>query len=105
MAAMNMVSAVGFTGGKLSFKKMSAGGRLCTLQENPHFWVLTIKVRPPDGTFPYKHITGPLLKVPCLLVRRLRNEVVSVAEGCCSTSSREFDPNQPPRPLDARRRR
>jgi hypothetical protein len=21
------------------------------LQENPHFWVLTIKVRPPDGTF------------------------------------------------------
>ncbi len=34
--------------GELSFKKMSAGGRLCTLQENPHFWVLTIKVRPPD---------------------------------------------------------
>jgi hypothetical protein len=29
---------------------MSAGGRLCTLQENPHFWVPTIKVRPPDGT-------------------------------------------------------
>jgi hypothetical protein len=29
MAAMNMVSAGGF-GGKLSFKKMSAGGRLCT---------------------------------------------------------------------------
>jgi hypothetical protein len=36
--------------GELSFKKMSAGGRLCTLQENPHFWVPTIKVRPPDGT-------------------------------------------------------
>jgi hypothetical protein len=36
--------------GKLSFKKMSAGGRLCTLQETPHFWVPTIKVRPPDGT-------------------------------------------------------
>jgi hypothetical protein len=46
---MNMVSAGGF-GGKLSFKKVSAGGRLCTLQENPHFWVQTIKVRPPDGT-------------------------------------------------------
>jgi hypothetical protein len=36
--------------GKLSFKKMSAGGRFCTLQENPHFWVPTIKIRPPDGT-------------------------------------------------------
>jgi hypothetical protein len=34
MAAMNMVSA---------------GGRLCTLQENPHFWSPTIEVRPPDG--------------------------------------------------------
>jgi hypothetical protein len=45
MAAMN-----GVFGGKLSFKKMSAGGRLCTLQENPHFWVPTIKVRPCDGT-------------------------------------------------------
>ncbi len=30
---------------------MSAGGRLCALQENPHFWVLTIRVRPPDGTY------------------------------------------------------
>ncbi len=49
MAAMNMVSAGAFSGGKLSFKKMSAGGCLCTLQENPHFWVPTIKVRPPDG--------------------------------------------------------
>ncbi len=37
--------------GKLSFKKMSAGGCLCTLQENPHFWVPKIKVRPPDGIF------------------------------------------------------
>jgi hypothetical protein len=36
--------------GKLSFKNMSAGGRLCNFQENPHFWVPTIKVRPPDGT-------------------------------------------------------
>ncbi len=51
MAAMNMVSARGFLGGKLSFKMMSAGGRLRTLQANPPFWVLTIKVRPPDGTF------------------------------------------------------
>jgi hypothetical protein len=39
----------GVFGDKLSFKKMSAGGRLCTLQENPHFWVPMIKVRPPDG--------------------------------------------------------
>jgi hypothetical protein len=38
-------------GGKLSFKKMSAGGSLYTLQENPHFWVSTIKVRPPDCSF------------------------------------------------------
>ncbi len=37
MAAMNMVSAGGFLGGKLSFKKMSAGGRLCILQEDPPF--------------------------------------------------------------------
>jgi hypothetical protein len=50
MAAMNMVSAGGFLGAELLFKKMSAGGRLCTWQENPHFWVPTIKVRPPDGT-------------------------------------------------------
>jgi UDP-galactose transporter len=41
----------GVFGGKLSFKKMSAGVRLCTLQEKPHFWVLMIKVRPPDGIY------------------------------------------------------
>ncbi len=40
----------GVFGSELSFKKMSAGGRLSTLQENPHFRVPTIKVRPPDGT-------------------------------------------------------
>ncbi len=50
MAAMNMVSTGGFRGYKLSFKKMSTGGRFCTLQEYPHFWVPTIKVRQPDGT-------------------------------------------------------
>ncbi len=48
MAAMNMVST-GVFEGKLSFKNMSAGGRLCTLLENPHFWVQMIKGRPPDG--------------------------------------------------------
>ncbi len=37
MAVMNMVSAGAVFGGKLSFKKMSAGGRLCTLQETPNF--------------------------------------------------------------------
>jgi hypothetical protein len=35
--------------GKLPFKMMSAGGRLCTLQKTPHFWVQKIKVRPPNG--------------------------------------------------------
>jgi hypothetical protein len=25
-------------------------GRLCTFQENPHFWVPTLKVRPSNGT-------------------------------------------------------
>jgi hypothetical protein len=35
--------------GKLSLRKMSAGGLLCTFQENPHFLVQTLKVRPPDG--------------------------------------------------------
>jgi hypothetical protein len=35
----------------LSLKKMYAGGRLCTLQENLHFRVPVIKVRPPDGTY------------------------------------------------------
>ncbi len=43
----------GVLGGKHSVKKMSAGGRLCTSQENPHFLVPTIKVRPPDGTCRY----------------------------------------------------
>jgi hypothetical protein len=50
MAAMHGVHR-GVFGGNLSFKKMSAGGRLCTLQENPRFWVPTIKVRPPDGIY------------------------------------------------------
>ncbi len=50
MEAMNMVSAREVLGGKLSVKKMSAGGRLCTLQENRHFWIPTIKARQPDGT-------------------------------------------------------
>jgi hypothetical protein len=57
MAEMNMVSA----GGKLSFKKMSARGRLCTLQEYPHFWVLTIKVKPPDGTHPKNNASNLVL--------------------------------------------
>ncbi len=35
--------------GKLSFKKMSAGGRLCA--KNSHFWVLEIKVKAPGGTY------------------------------------------------------
>jgi hypothetical protein len=39
----------GVFGGELSFKKMSAGVRHCTLQETPHFWVSAVEVRPPDG--------------------------------------------------------
>jgi hypothetical protein len=39
----------GVFGGKLSFRIMSAVGRLCTFQENPNFWAPTPKVRPPDG--------------------------------------------------------
>ncbi len=49
MAARNIVSAGGFSGGKLSFKMMSERGRLCTLQENPQCRVPRIKVSPPDG--------------------------------------------------------
>ncbi len=68
MAAMKMVSAGRFSGGELSFKKMSAGGRLYTLQENPHFWVPTFKVRPPDGT-QIDHLPiheSNVRKYPCL---------------------------------------
>ncbi len=50
MAAMNMVSAEGVLGVSLHSKRCPQGGRLCTLQENPHFWSPTIKVRQPDGT-------------------------------------------------------
>ncbi len=50
MAAINLVSAGGFSGVSFQLKTCPQGGRLCTLQENPHFRVQTIKVRPPDGT-------------------------------------------------------
>ncbi len=45
MAAMNMVSA----GVSFHLRSCPQRGRFCTLQENPHFWVPTIKVRQPDG--------------------------------------------------------
>jgi hypothetical protein len=42
----------GFPGVSFHLRRSPQGvGRLCVLQENPHFWVPTIKVRPPDGTF------------------------------------------------------
>jgi hypothetical protein len=41
---------LGFFGCKLSFKKMSAEGRLCSMQENSHFWFPTMKVRQADGS-------------------------------------------------------
>ncbi len=88
MAAMNMVSAGGFSGGKLSFKKISAGGRHCTSQENPHFWVPTIKVRPPDGThlkavLTFDNLAGVVTK------RKLSRSNVNttprtIAQGKCS---------------------
>ncbi len=65
MAAMNMVSAWGFLGSKLSFKKMSAGGRLCTLQENPHIWAPTMKVRPHDGTVEFVRRWFLVFEVSC----------------------------------------
>ncbi len=52
MAAMNMVSAGGFSGVSFHLKRSPQGvaSGVWTSQENPHFWVPTIKVRPPDGT-------------------------------------------------------
>jgi hypothetical protein len=38
---------------------MSAGGRLCTFQENPHFWFPKIKVRPHDGSCQCKSLHWP----------------------------------------------
>ncbi len=46
----DMVSAGGFSGVSFHLRTCPQGGRLCTLQENPHFWVQAIKVRQPDGT-------------------------------------------------------
>jgi hypothetical protein len=43
------VSAEGLSGVSFHVRRCPQGGRLCTLQENPHFLVPTIKVRPPDG--------------------------------------------------------
>jgi hypothetical protein len=45
--AMGRVSTGAFRG-KLSFRKMSAGGRLCTFDGKPQFWVPMLKVRPPE---------------------------------------------------------
>ncbi len=50
MAAMNMVSAEGFRGKAFILEDVRRG-RIYTLQENPHCWVPTIKVRPSDGSF------------------------------------------------------
>ncbi len=61
-----------FSGGKLSFKKMSTGGRLRTLQDNSHFWIPTIKVRPPDGISSCMHNTSVCQKCgdwPCGILK------------------------------------
>jgi hypothetical protein len=44
----------GVFGGKLSFKKMSAGVASVLCKKTPHFWAPTIKVRPPDGKPKFK---------------------------------------------------
>ncbi len=51
MAAMNMVSTGGFSGVSFHLRRCPQGVAyvVCTLHENPHFWVLAIKVRLPDG--------------------------------------------------------
>jgi hypothetical protein len=49
MAVMNMVSAGGFLGVSFHFRTCPQGLRIS--QENTHFWVPTIKVRPPDGSY------------------------------------------------------
>ncbi len=50
MAAMNMVSAGGFLRVSFHLGRCPQGvNYLCTLKENPHIWVPTIKIRPPDG--------------------------------------------------------
>jgi hypothetical protein len=50
MAAMGMVCTGGVSGVSFHFEEF-ARGRLCTFQENPHLWVPTLKVRPPDAIF------------------------------------------------------
>jgi hypothetical protein len=74
MTAMNMVSLRGFSGGRLSFKKMSAGGRLCTSQENPHFWVPTIKDRPPDDMPRTSAMRGPCHNIMVFLPSLFRDD-------------------------------
>jgi hypothetical protein len=49
MAAMNMVSARGFSGVRFHLKRCHQGVASALCKKNPHFWVPTIKVRPPDG--------------------------------------------------------
>ncbi len=71
----------GVFGGGPSFKNMSAGGRLCTFQENPHFWVPTLKVRPLDG----KSCTR------CVVVTRSRRAAAGPPAYCCYRGTRETE--------------
>jgi hypothetical protein len=95
----------GVFGGKLSFKNMSAGCRLCTLQENPHFWVQTIKVRPPDGRYICWKIYLCILIWVWLCVRRRILELGVVDSTRCSligpshASASEVKRSQKSRPL------
>ncbi len=49
MVAMDMVSAGGFPGVSFHLRKCPQWVASVLRKKNPHFWVPTIKVRPPDG--------------------------------------------------------
>ncbi len=49
MAAMNMVSAWGFSGVSFHLITCPPGVASVLRKKTPVFWVQTIKVRPPDG--------------------------------------------------------
>ncbi len=49
MAAMNMVSAMGFSGVSFHLRRYPQGVATVLRRKTPFFWVQMIKVRPPDG--------------------------------------------------------
>ncbi len=51
MAAMNMVSAGGFSGVSFHFRRCPQGVASVLCKKTPIFWVPTIKVRQLDGIY------------------------------------------------------